>query len=152
VPALERIPEAQFMSSGEQYCESATQGGPLVTLWPLLAQVHRTVSPTEMLSVSGTNWKPFPPPTVTSKIWLVAEGTPLTAGRPFWSTIRMNPGGALFVLGIFARLLPDSACIKNPIANMIVSQKIPRAAFDLFMVLVLLLRASVPDCFALNRG
>src|SRR5438128_8684070 len=69
---LERIPEAQFMSSGEQYCESAAQGRPLVTLWPLLAQVHRTVSPTEMLTVSGTNWKPFPPPTVTSKIVPVA--------------------------------------------------------------------------------
>ena len=53
--------------------------------------IHRTVSPTEMLSVSGTNWKPFPPPTVTSKIWLVAEGTPLTAGRPFWSTMWMAP-------------------------------------------------------------
>ena len=26
-----------------------------MTLWPLSAQVHRTVSPTEMLTVSGTN-------------------------------------------------------------------------------------------------
>jgi hypothetical protein len=80
---LERIPEAQFISSGEQYCESAAQGWPLVTLWPLLAQVHRTVSPTEMFTVSGTNWKPFPPPTVTSKIAPVGDGTPLTAGWPF---------------------------------------------------------------------
>ena len=48
----------QFISLGEQYCESATQGGPLVTLWPLSAQVHRTVSPAEMLTVSGTNTSP----------------------------------------------------------------------------------------------
>ena len=47
--------EAQFISSGEQNCESAAQGGPLVTLCPLLPQVHRTVSPTEMLTVSGSN-------------------------------------------------------------------------------------------------
>ena len=26
----------QFVSSGEQNCESTKQGGPLVTLWPLL--------------------------------------------------------------------------------------------------------------------
>jgi len=64
----------------------------------------------------------------------------------------MGAGGALLIWGILVRLSPDSACIKNPIANVIVSQKIPRAAFDLFMVLLLLLRASVPDCFALNRG
>ena len=54
-----------------------------MTLCPLLAQVHRTVSPTEMLTVSGTNWKPFPPPTITSTVVLVADGIPLTAGWPF---------------------------------------------------------------------
>jgi hypothetical protein len=80
---LERIPEAQFISLGEQYWESATQGGPLVTLWPPVAHVQRTVSPTEMLTVLGTNWKPFPPPVVTSTIVLVADGTPFTAGCPF---------------------------------------------------------------------
>ena len=69
------------MSLGEQYCESATQGGPLVTLCPLPAQVHRTVSPTEILTVLGENEKPGP--TVTSTIVLVADGTPLTAGWPF---------------------------------------------------------------------
>src|SRR5438094_10568335 len=75
----------QFVLFGEQNCPSAVQGGPLVTLWPLSAQVHRTVSPTEMLTVSGTNTSP-PCPTATSTIWLVADGRPLTAGRPFWST------------------------------------------------------------------
>ena len=58
------LPGKQFVSLGEQYCESAAQGGPLVTLWPLPAQVHRTVSPTEMLTVSGSNVNlhPAPPP------------------------------------------------------------------------------------------
>src|SRR5438128_10678886 len=141
---LERIPEAQFISSGEQYCESAAQGRPLVTLWPLVAQVHCTVSPTEMLTVSGTNWKPFPPPTVTGTIAPVGDGTPFTAGWPFWSTIRM--GGAPFVSGILVRLSPDSARTKNTMANIIASQKIGRAAFNLFIVLLLLLRPSVPGC------
>src|ERR1700745_2437669 len=45
-----KIPWKQLVSLGEQYCESAAQGGPLVTLWPPPAQVHRTVSPTEMLT------------------------------------------------------------------------------------------------------
>lgn len=42
--------------------------------------VHRTVSPAEMLSVSGTNAKPCP--TVTSKIWLGADGAMLGTGCP----------------------------------------------------------------------
>src|SRR6266436_8818336 len=103
---LERIPAAQFMSSGEQYCESATQGGPLVTLWPLLAQVHRTVSFTEMLTVSGTNWKPFPPPTVTSTMVLVADGTPLIAGWPFWSKTWMTWAELFVWCGTAKHLLP----------------------------------------------
>jgi hypothetical protein len=59
----------QFVLFGEQNCPSAVQDveSPLVTLWPLSAQVHRTVSPTEMLTVSGTNTSP-PLPTATSKI------------------------------------------------------------------------------------
>jgi hypothetical protein len=85
VPVLERIPEGQFISSGEQYCESAEHGWPLVTLWPGPAQVHRTVSPTEMFTVSGLNEKPGP--TITSTIVVVADGTPFTAGWPFSSTI-----------------------------------------------------------------
>ena len=71
------------MSLGEQYCESARQGGPLVTLCPLLPQVHRTVSPTEMLTVSGSNVNPPPGPTVTSTILPLGDGIPLTAGWPF---------------------------------------------------------------------
>ena len=54
-----------------------------MTLCPPLPQVHRTVSPTEMLTALGSNVKPPPGPTATSTIWLVADGTPLTAGRPF---------------------------------------------------------------------
>jgi hypothetical protein len=69
------------MLSGEQNCELAWQGGPLVTLWPLPAQVQRTVSPTPMLTVLGENEKPGP--TCTSTIVLVADGTPFTAGWPF---------------------------------------------------------------------
>lgn len=142
------------MSLGEQYCESATQGGPLVTLWASLPQVQRTVSPTEMLTVLGTNVK-FPPgPTITSTVVLVADGTPFTAGWPFWSTMRMS--GALSVLGILVRLSPDSARTKNTIANMIASQKIGlTAAFNLFIASFLFLRASVPRfSFTLkpNRG
>src|SRR4029450_2947636 len=73
------------MLSGEQNCPLGVQGFPLVTLCPLLAQVHRTVSPTRILTVSGTNAKPCP--TVTSKIVLVIDRTPFTAGCPFSSTI-----------------------------------------------------------------
>jgi len=68
---------------GEQNCPSGVQDvGPLVTLWLLLSQVQRTVSPTEMLTVLGSNVNvPFGP-TATSKIW-PPDGTPLTAGWPF---------------------------------------------------------------------
>jgi hypothetical protein len=34
------------------------------------------------------------------------------------------------------RFSPDSACTKNAIANIIASQKIGRAAFNLFIVLL----------------
>ena len=54
-----------------------------MTLWPLPAQVHRTVSFTEMLTVLGLNVKLPPGATVTSTIVLVADGTPFTAGWPF---------------------------------------------------------------------
>jgi hypothetical protein len=86
-----------------------------------------------MLTVFGRNWKPFPPPTVTSKIVLVADGTPFTAGRPFWSTIRM--GGALLIWGMLVCLSPDLACDKNTIANIVASQKVSRnTAFNRFMI------------------
>jgi hypothetical protein len=132
------------MSSGEQYCESAAQGGPLVTLWPLLPQVHRTVSPTEMLTVLGSNTNIKFGPTATSTIVLVAEGTPLTAGWPFSSKIVIGAAASSLCAGVLARLSPDSARTKNTTANMVASQKNVRTAFDLFIVLFLLPRASVP--------
>ena len=47
-------------------------------------------------------------------------------------------GGPLFVARILVRLSPDSARTKNTMANIIASQKIGRAAFDLFTLLFLL--------------
>jgi hypothetical protein len=98
-----------------------------------------------MLTVSGTNWKPFPPPTVTLTVVLVADGTPFTAGWPFSSTIRM--GGALFAWGVLVRLSPDSARTKNTMANIVASQKIDRNAFDLFILDTPFPRASVLGFF-----
>ncbi len=75
----------QFVLFGEQNIPSAVQDveSPLVTLWPLAPHVHRTVSPTEMLTVLGLNVSvPFGA-TVTSTIVLVADGTPFIAGWPF---------------------------------------------------------------------
>src|SRR5882762_1570191 len=46
--------------------------------------------------------------------------------------------GALFVFAIFARFSLDSARTKIPIAKMAASQKINRAALDIFIMLVLL--------------
>jgi hypothetical protein len=45
--------------------------------------------------------------------------------------------GALFVFPIFARFSLDSARTKIPIAKMAASQKINRAALDIFILLVL---------------
>ena len=130
------------MSLGEQYCESGTQGWPLVTLWPLPAQVQRTVSPTEMLTVLGWNAKSGP--TVTSKIVLVADGTPFTSGWPFSSKIVIGATAGCFCSGILARLSPDSARTRNVIVKMIASQKMNRpAVLNFFMVLTLLLCAGV---------
>ena len=73
------------MLFGEQNIPSAVQDveSPLVTLCPLAAHVQRTVSPTEILTVLGLNVNvPFGA-TITSTIVLVADGAPLTAGRPF---------------------------------------------------------------------
>jgi hypothetical protein len=49
----------------------------------------------------------------------------------------MRSDAALFVLGIRALFWPDSARTKNPIAKMAATQKINRAALDIFMLLVL---------------
>jgi hypothetical protein len=104
-----------------------------------------------MLTGFGVKVKVPPGPTITSTIVLVADGTPLTAGWPFWSTMRMGAGAALFAWGMLARLSPDSALTKNAMANIVASQKVARTAFDLFMILLLLLRASVVDFLLMNR-
>jgi hypothetical protein len=44
--------------------------------------------------------------------------------------------GALFVFAVFARFWLDSARTQIPIAKMTTSQKINRAAFDIFILLV----------------
>jgi hypothetical protein len=82
---LEIMHVEQFMLFGEQNIPLDVQAVelPLVTLWPLVAHVHRTVSPTEMFTVLGLNVSVPPGPTVTSTIVLVADAAPLTAGRPF---------------------------------------------------------------------
>ena len=46
-------------------------------------------------------------------------------------------GGALFAFAAFARFSLDSARTKNPSAKMAVTQKINRAALDIFILLVL---------------
>lgn len=82
---------AQLVLSGEQNCPSAVHGLPLVTLWPPLAQVHRTVSPAVISIWFGTNANPCP--TVTSTVWLVVDGRPLGTACPFRSTILIGLAG-----------------------------------------------------------
>jgi hypothetical protein len=47
---------------------------------------------------------------------------------------------ALFVFVVFARFWPDSARTKHPTAKMAATQKINRAAFDIFILLVFSMR------------
>src|SRR5438046_9519295 len=132
------------MLSGEQKCPFGVQGAPLVTLWPLPSQVHRTVSPTEMLTVLGSNVNPPPGATITSTIVLVADGTPFTAGWPFSSKIVIGAAASSFCGCVLAGLPPDSARTRNVIVKMIASQKMNRpAVLNFFMVLTLLLCGSV---------
>jgi hypothetical protein len=62
-------------------------------------------------------------------------------------------GGAAvsFCADVLARLSPDSARTKNTMANMIAIQKTGRTAFDLFILVTPLLRASVPCLLISNR-
>lgn len=82
---LEVTHVVQFVLFGEQNIPSAVQDVelPLVTLWPLAAHVHRTVSPTEMLTVLGLKVSDPPGATVTSTIVPVGDRTPFTVGWPF---------------------------------------------------------------------
>src|SRR5215510_3709590 len=85
-PVLLRTPSSQRILSGEQNRPLALQVvvSPLVTLCILLSQVQRTVSPTLMLTVSGTKLSSFPTgPTVTSKVWLPTYRFPLGSWRPY---------------------------------------------------------------------
>jgi hypothetical protein len=66
--------------------------------------------------------------------------------------MRRGAGAALLAWGMLARLSPDSALTKNAMANIVASQKVARSTFDLFMILLLLLCASVPDFLLMNRG
>jgi hypothetical protein len=63
----------------------------------------------------------------------------------------MGARGALIVWGALVRLSPDSARTKNTMANVVTSQKIPRTAFDLFILVTPLLRAGVPYLLMSNR-
>jgi len=66
---------------------------------------------------------------------------------------KMRMTGALFAWGMLVRLSPDSARTKNTTANIIPSQKIGRAAaFNLFIVLLLLLARQRSGSFTLNRS
>jgi hypothetical protein len=53
--------------------------------------------------------------------------------------------GALIEGGALVRLSPDSARTKNTMAKMAANPKDDRTTFDLFMLVLLFLRASVPD-------
>jgi hypothetical protein len=122
VPCPERIPWSQFILSGEQNSPSGVHGSPLVTLCPPLAQVHRTVSPSEILTSLGSNVNPGP--TCTSKIWPAGDRTPLTAGRPLWSTMWIA----------WAEACLCCPCAENANANVAASQKVsPIAVFDRFI-------------------
>ncbi len=46
---------------------------------------------------------------------------------------------------MLARLSPDSACAKNPVATKTATQKINLAAFDIFIRVLVSLRASEPN-------
>ena len=137
----------QFVLFGEQNIPSAVQDVelPLVTLWPPNAHVHRTVSPTEMLTVLGLNVSVPPGATVTSTIVLVLDGTPFTTGRPFRSRIWMGAAATCFCSGTLARVSPDSALTKTPVATKRATERINLAVFDMFMLLILFCAPTCPD-------
>jgi hypothetical protein len=58
------------------------------------------------------------------------------------------------VLGILERFSPDSARTKNPVPTRSATQKINLAAVDIFMLLILFLRANVFGfpCLKLKRS
>ena len=60
--------------------------------------------------------------------------------------------GALFVFALFARFSLDSARTRIPIAKMAASQKINRAALDIFILLVLFYAPAFGICLCRNAA
>src|SRR5438034_11733717 len=59
--------------------------------------------------------------------------------------MRMGAPKCCFCSDMLARLSPDSACAKNPVATKTATQKINLAAFDIFIRVLVSLRASKPN-------
>ena len=92
-----------------------------MTLWKLLTQVHRTVTPTEMLTVSGQH-KTRPHRHIDNRAVRPMERRSRLAGH----FDRECGWAARYLYSAIVRLSPDSACTKNTMANIIASQKIDR--------------------------
>jgi hypothetical protein len=60
--------------------------------------------------------------------------------------------GALFVFAIFPRFSLDSARTKNPSAKMAVTQKINRAALDIFILFILFYAPALVISLCRNRS
>lgn len=135
------------MLSGEQNCPSAVQDVPLVTLWLSLPQVHRTVSPTNMFNVSGTNRNLSPTgPTATSKTWLPANRLPLCTFRPYWSKILIAAAPRFSAVVPALRWSPDSTGDKNATVSNIASQQVHCArSFDRLVNLIVCKRGDNPQ-------
>ena len=103
-----------------------------------------------MLTVSGTNVNiaALPHRDIENRAgsrWHAAHGWPAVL-------IDNAQGGALFVFGAFARFSPDSARTKIPIAKMAATQKINRAALDIFILLILFYAPAFRDFLVSNRS
>jgi hypothetical protein len=59
--------------------------------------------------------------------------------------MRMGAAACCFCSGMLARLSPDSARTKNPVARKTAVHKINLAAFDIFMLLILFCAPTCPD-------
>jgi len=59
--------------------------------------------------------------------------------------MRMGAAACCFCSGMLARLSPDSAPAKDPVATRTATEKINLAAFDIFMLLVLFYAPAFPN-------